>query len=596
MSNGTVITGASPWQQGLLPVGETLSGRHVSALLDEVKARIEEIVDGTRERMNALLRSVIAVSSGLDLDETLRQITEAAIELVDARYGALGVFAEDGTISQFIYVHADETDVTVPVTRNGTRSGEHLRQDDAQIQNGALIEDARRLLLDDLAKNPLSAGFTANGPSTRRFLGVPVLARGEVYGRLVLTEKHQGAGLTADDETVVRALAGAAGIAVDNSRLYQKAHRHRRWLEATAEVTTQLLGGGDADGVLTLIAQHALDLTGADYTLIALPDGAEKPVPNIAILTVAVCVGMGADTIIGKTMPISGSTAGEVFADQIAQNVDALTYDLAEGLGIEFGPALALPLGVGESLAGVLLTVRTPGSLPFDELEMQMVSLFAAQAMLALERAEIQATRRELQALAERDRIAQDLHDHVIQRLFAVGLAMESTQQLAKTPTVSDRLADHVDQVYAVIGEIRSAIFDLQAGTGANFQLRTTLHQVITELTADTDIRTAVRISGPLDALPTDLIPHVLAVVREAVSNAVRHSRAQDLTVTISMNADLIAIDVMDNGIGIPDTIAHSGLHNLDQRASSTGGTCSVHRNDQGGTRLSWSAPLTTGS
>lgn len=587
MTDSSVLPEVTLWQQGIVPVGETLSGRHVSALLTEVQDRIEEIIDGTRERMNALLRSVMAVSSGLDLDETLRQITTAAIELVDARYGALGVFAEDGTISQFIFVQSGEDPAILePLQMGGS--------DVVQVEQATLIESARLLMLDDLAKNPLSAGFTANGPTTRRFLGVPVLARGKVFGRLVLTEKYQGEGLTEDDEIVVHALAGAAGIAVDNSRMYQKAQRHRRWLEATAEVTTQLLAGGDAPEVLNLIARHALDLTGADYTLIALPDDAEKPDPNVAILTVSVCVGMGADSIIGKTMPISGSTAGEVFADQIPQNVGALTYDLAEGLGIEFGPALALPLGVGDSLAGVLLTVRTPGSPPFDELEMQMVSLFAAQAMLALERTEAQATRRELQALAERDRIAQDLHDHVIQRLFAVGLAMESTQHLAKTPTVSDRLADHVDQVYAVIGEIRTAIFDLQSGTGANFQLRTTLNQIISELTTDTDMRTTVRMSGPLDALTNDLVPHVLAVVREAVSNAVRHSHAEELIVTISVNGDTVAIDVTDNGIGIPDTVAQSGLHNLDQRAGAASGTCRVLRIDEGGTRLTWSAPLRT--
>ena len=586
------MLGASLWQQGLLPVGETLSGRRVTDLLGEVQDRIEAIIDGTRERMNALLRSVIAVSAGLDLDETLRQITLAAIELVDARYGALGVFAEDGSIGQFIFVQAGDPPERAAEPLHSVRPKDPPAPAAVPVEGLTLIEDAKRLLLDDLAANPLSAGFTANDPSTRRFLGVPVFARGTVFGRLYLTEKHRAAGLTEDDEIVVRALAGAAGIAIDNSRQYETSRRHRRWLEATAEVTSQLLAGGDAEQVLHLIAGHALDLTGADYTIIALPGDTEKPAPDVAVLTVAVCVGMGADTITGRTMPITGSTGGEVFADQVPRNVAELSYDLAAGLGIEFGPALALPLGAGDALAGVLLAVRTPGSAPFDELEMQMVSLFAGQAMLALERTEIQATRRELQSLAERDRIAQDLHDHVIQQLFATGLAMESTQQLVTTPTVAARLSDHVDQVYAVIADIRSAIFDLQAGPAENSQLRTTLHQVITDLTADTPLRTTVRMSGPLDALPADLVSHVQAVVREAVSNAVRHAHATDLTITISVG-DLVAIDVTDDGIGIPDTVARSGLHHLQQRAETAGGTLTTTRRHDGGTRLVWAAPLT---
>lgn len=578
--------------RGQLALGGSLPGRDVAAVLDGVQDRIEAIIAGTRERMNALMRSVIAVSDGLDLDETLRHITTAAIDLVDARYGALGVLAEDGTINQFIFVQSAELSESSATRAMADSAGTEWTRKELQVPVLSAIEDARRMLLADLEANPLSAGFTDYDSSTRRALGVPVFARGELFGRLYLTEKHLGDGLTEDDEIVVQALAGAAGIAIDNSRLYAKAQRHRRWSEATAEVTSQLLAGGHAEQVVHLIARHALELSSADYALIALPAEPGKPMTDPAVLTVVVCVGMGADTILGKTVPISGSTIGQVFADQIPRNVSSLSYDLAEGLGIEFGPALALPLSMGESLGGVLLAVRAPGRRTFDDLEMQMVALFAAQTMLALERAEIESTKRELQVLAERDRIAQDLHDHVIQRLFAVGLAMESTLESSKNPTVSDRLTDHVDQVYAVIGEIRTAIFDLQIGTGADFQLRTTLHQVITELTADSDMRTAVRMSGPLGALPQDLIPHVVAVVREAVSNAVRHAEAKDLTVTISVNTKLVAVDVTDNGIGIPDTVAQSGLHNLEQRAGAAGGTCSVQRREHGGTRLTWSAPL----
>ena len=201
------------------------------------------------------------------------------------------------------------------------------------------------LLLDDLSMNPESAGFLPNESPTRRFLGVPVWARGEVFGRLYLTEKHSGEGFTEDDEIVVRALAGAAGIAIDNSRLYETARRRRRWLEATAEVTTKLLGGSDTREALHLIARHARELTGADYTLIALPDDVERPVRKVAVLTVAVCVGMGADTITGTTMPIAGSTAGAVFADHVTQNVDGLVVRPDQGPRHRVRPGTGIAIG-----------------------------------------------------------------------------------------------------------------------------------------------------------------------------------------------------------------------------------------------------------
>jgi signal transduction histidine kinase len=584
--NANITPVLSDWRESLPPMGETLSGRRLTELLGEVQDRIEAIVNGTRERMNALLRSVMAVSSGLDLDLTLRQITQAAIELVDAQYGALGVLAEDGSLNQFIFVDNQESGTISPAPLFAAgRLGPSGRDE------SVLIGEAKRLMMEDLADNPFSAGFRPDESSTRRFLGVPVFARGKVFGRLYLTEKRLGEGLTEDDEIAVRALAGAAGIAVENSRLYETGLRHRRWLEATAQVTGVLLGGGSTGDGLELIAKHAQDLAGADYTLIALPHDADDSTADSRVLTVQVCVGMGSDSIVGRTIPISGSTTGEVFADRIPQNVPRLMFDLAAGLGIEFGPALALPLGTNDVLAGVLLAVRKPGAAPFDELEMQMVSVFAGQAMLALERTEIQANRHQLQSLAQQDRIAKDLHDQVIQRLFAVGLSMEATSQIAGIRNVTDRLTDHVEQVYEVIAEIRATIFDLHSVKPAGSQLRTALNQLIIDLTGDSGVETTVKLSGQLDGLPVELIPHLQAVVSEAVSNVVRHAQATDLVVVITVE-DSVVVEVTDNGIGISESAEFSGLNNLRARAIKAGGTFAFGPVDGTGNRLTWTAPV----
>ena len=242
------------------PLVPLLSHTGTPELLTEVQQRTEVIVEGTRERMDALLDAVLAVSSGLDLDATLRQIVHAAMELVDARYGALGVLGADGTLTRFVHAGIDEP------TREligALPTGRGLL--------GVVIEDSKPLRLETLSLHPMSAGFPPHHPPMASFLGAAVRARGEVFGRLYLTEKNTGAPFTDDDEIVVQALAGAAGVAIDNAQLYAQARRRERWLQATAEVTAQLLSGTDTDTALPLIASRAAELTGADWTLIALP-------------------------------------------------------------------------------------------------------------------------------------------------------------------------------------------------------------------------------------------------------------------------------------------------------------------------------------
>lgn len=530
--------------------------------------------------MDGLLGAVLAVSSGLELDETLRQIVRAAVGLVDARYGALGVLGADGMLTEFVHVGIDDA----TRARIGPLPTGHGVL-------GVVLEDTEPLRLAELSEHPASVGFPANHPPMSTFLGASIRARGEVFGRLYLTEKNSGAGFTEDDEVVLRALAGAAGIAVDNARLFEEVRRRQRWLEASGEITTELLGASEPTEALRLIASRALELTGADYTFIAVPHDRELAASEITELRVAVCAGMDPDRVVGRTIPIAGSTLGAVFADQVPRNVAGLGVDFADGLDTEFGPALALPLGTGESISGVLLTVRTAGSAGFDDLRFQVGSSFADQATLALQRAESQSALRELEVLADRERIARDLHDHVIQRLFAIGLGMQGTHRRASSPVVADRLGEHIDQLQEVIHDIRTAIFDLQADPAGTPRLRTRLRDVIAELTDDTSLRTTVRMSGPVSVVSGELAEHVEAVLREAVSNVVRHAHADELVVTISVEDDVV-VDVSDNGVGVPDTVARSGLLNLRQRATESGGAFVVQAREGGGTRLVWTAPL----
>ncbi len=561
-------------------VAGTLSPTLLRDLLGEVQDRTGEIVGSTRERMDALLDAVMAVASGLDLAATLRQIVDAAMDLVDAQYGALGVLGEGGMLSQFVNAGIDAADRELigPLpTGHGVL--------------GVVIEDIKPLRLDDLSLHPMSAGFPPHHPPMKSFLGAAVRARGEVFGRLYLTEKKTGTGFTDDDEIVVHALAGAAGLAIDNARLYEHARRREQWLQATGEVTAELLAATDGDAALQLIAGRARELTRADCTLIVVPEDPEAAAWEISELTVTVAVGAGAELIKGRRIPISGSTAGAVFSDHVPRNVTHLAFGLSAGLGVRFGPAMAMPLGTDESLSGVLLAVRTSASAAFGEDELALASTFADQAALALQRARQQSALQELEVLADRDRIARELHEHVIQRLFVIELALRGTHRLAKSPSVAARVVEHIHQLNEVIGEIRTAVFDLQAESDAAPRLGGALHDIVDEITAETELRTSIVISGCIDVVPAELAQQAQAVLREAVSNAVRHAKATELTVTIAVGVDIV-VDVTDNGIGIPHTVARSGLHNLASRAAASDGTFTVDRPAGGGTRLVWAAPL----
>ncbi|MGP4019280.1 sensor histidine kinase [Saccharopolyspora sp. 5N708] len=546
-------------------------------LLAEVQVRVGEII-GLRDRIDGLLEAVLAISSELELDAALRRIVHTAIDLVDARYGAIGVLGADGSLTQFVFEGIDD-ETRERIGRLPTGHG----------VLGVVIEADKPLRLDDIADHPSSVGFPPHHPPMRSFLGVPIRARQETFGRLYLAEKRGGGEFTEDDEVVLQALAGAAGISVDNARLFEEVRRRERWLDATSEITAELLAGTDSIDALQVIAERATELTAADYALIAVPVGDEPS--DVSELVITVSAGADVDDLVSRTIPVEGSTAGQVFRERVPRNVVKLAFDVTEGIDVAFGPALAVPMRANETISGVVLAVRAVGSAEFDDNELQVVSSFADQAALALQRAEAQAARRELDVLADRDRIARDLHDHVIQRLFAIGMAMQGTQRREKSNALADRLTEHIDQLHEVIQDLRASIFDLQATSENAVRFRARVQRVITDLVGDNPIRITVRMAGPLDVLVPKLAEHAEAVVLEAVSNTVRHAQASELSVTISLDGNL-TIDVTDNGVGIPDAVAHSGLRNLAERAAQVGGRCTVERLPTGGTRLLWTAPV----
>jgi two-component system, NarL family, sensor histidine kinase DevS len=540
----------------------------------EVQDRVEQIVEG-RDRLDGLLDAMLVVTSGLELDETLRTIVHTAIELVDARYGAVGVRGRDHELVEFIYEGIDE---------EMRETIGHLPEGRGVL--GVLIDSPKPIRLDNISHHAASVGFPPNHPPMRTFLGVPVRIRGEVYGNLYLTEKAGGQPFNEDDEVLVQALAAAAGIAIDNARLYEASRTRQSWIEATRDIGTELLSGTDPVRVFRLVADESRVLSGAATTLVAVPADPELPATETTELVIAATAGIDEPMDV-HAIPVEGTVIGEAFVQRLPGRFDSLTLT---GDATVTGPALVLPLRATGAVAGVLVALRPAGAPPFSSDQLDMMSAFADQAALAWQLASAQRQMRELSILTDRDRIARDLHDHVIQRLFAVGLALQGTIPRARSPEVQQRLTGCVDDLQDVIQEIRTAIFDLHGASSGVTRLRQRLDEAVAQF-ATSEVRTTVQYVGPLSVVDAALADHAEAVVREAVSNAVRHADATSLAVTVSV-ADDLCIEVVDDGRGIPDDVTGSGLTNLHQRAAEASGTFTVEALPGRGTKLRWCAPL----
>lgn len=555
---------------------ETLSQLRLRELLLEVQDRIEQIVEG-RDRLDGLIDAILAITSGLKLDATLRAIVHTAAELVDARYGALGVRGYDHRLVEFVYEGIDEE------TRHLIGS---LPEGRGVL--GALIEEPKPIRLDDISRHPASVGFPLHHPPMRTFLGVPVRIRDEVFGNLYLTEKADGQPFSDDDEVLVQALAAAAGIAVDNARLFEESRTREAWIEATRDIGTQMLAGADPAMVFRLIAEEALTLMAGAATLVAVPLDDEAPACEVDDLVIVEVAGEISPAVKQMTVAVSGTSIGGVFHDRTPRRFDRL--DLAVDGPVEPGPALVLPLRAADTVAGVLVALRSADEQPFSDKQLDMMAAFADQAALAWRLATAQRQMREVEILTDRDRIARDLHDHVILRLFAVGLTLQGAAPRARVPAVRESIYSSIDDLQEIIQEIRSAIFDLHAGPSRATGLRHRLDKVIDQL-AIPALHTTVQYTGPLSVVDTVLANHAEAVLREAVSNAVRHANATSLAINVSVEDD-VRVEVVDDGVGISGDITESGLRNLRQRADDAGGEFTVENMPTGGTLLRWSAPL----
>ena len=493
------------------------------------------------ERLRGLLAANRSVVSELALPGVLRRIVEAARAIAGARYAALGVIGPDGMLEQFIHTGMDAGTVErigqLPTGRGVL---------------GALIEQPAPIRLHAISDDPRSVGFPPGHPPMVGFLGVPLRSRGEVFGNLYLTDRVDGSDFSADDEELVVALAASAGIAIENARLYEESRRRQEWLRASGEITRDLLRPGLGDEVLVRIADAMLRLTDADVVTLDFPEGDQSTEDAAARLVIEVARGVETDDLLGTAYLAGPSLAGTamrerrpVLVDGTGQAQPALTPVIADGIS---GPAMACPLVGEEGVRGAVVAARLVGSRPFSASDLETAEQLALHAAVALELADGRRDEERIAMLEDRHRIARDLHDHVIQRIFATELTLEAVKGRAIDVAVREALGRAVEDLDETIRRIRAAIFELQEPTSSP-DARAVLLEVVTSSSAGLGFEPTLRLEGPVAAvLDPPLLHDVTAVLREALTNVVKHSECSNVDVHVAVTASSVTVEVTDDG------------------------------------------------
>jgi signal transduction histidine kinase len=547
------------------------SGRATAVVTDQ---------DGLR----ALLAANRSIVEELSLPEVLRRVVAAAQAVSGARYAALGVTGPDGLLQEF--VHTGMTAETVARIGDLPRGRGIL---------GALIDTPVPVRRERIADDPLSSGFPPGHPAMTTFLGVPVRSRDVAFGTLYLTDRVDGHPFSAEDEELVLALAATAGIAIENARLYEDARQRQDWLAAAAEISRSLLDPrSDTRVVLQRVADTVARLAGADVAAVVLPTDDDPEG-----LEIAVVAGHEAQGLRSWRYPRAGTLDWMAMEEGAGILLDAVSdqhlhVHLTAAMSV--GPVMALPL-IGEwGPRGVIIVGRVEARPRFSEAELELAGGFAAQAALALELADARADQQRLTVLEDRSRIARDLHDHVIQRLYASGLSLQSALATSRDDRLHGLLTRTAADLGDTIRQIRTSIFALTDDDPGRVGPRTAVLDVVRR--AGAGLRTSPRVSfvGPVDTAVDDaLVGDLTAVVGEAVTNVVRHADADVVEVSVHVVGDRLRVVVSDDGVGLGDEPWGRGLDNLRRRAAEAGGSLTLRPRAGGGLLLEWEVPMTAG-
>ena len=533
-----------------------------------------------QDRKDILLEAGLTLASELSLPIVLQRIVDLAAQVTDARYGALGVIGEGGVLVEFI---------TTGISAKQRRAIGTLPRGRGIL--GLLIQRPKPIRLTNIADHAQSVGFPPNHPPMHSFLGAPVQAMGKVFGNIYLAEKRGGSKFTQEDEESVVILATQAGAAIANATLYEETRQRERWLAALADITAAILAGSDADSLLTGIAEHARDLAGADSATIVTPGSATSE------LVVAAAVGAQAARVRGQPVPASSSISGAVMKSgrtlvTVDASADRDAYQPVVRLG-RVGPAIFVPLRARGRATGTLMVANMTGGRPFDPATVRLVETFALQASVAMEYVRAQADVRRVGLMEERERIAKELHDGIIQSLFAVGMSLQGTALMAGSSETATRVERAVVELDKVIRDLRNYIFGLRPGILADRQLDQALRALGEEVSAS-GLNVAVEVDANLAASLTSRSHEIVQLTREALSNVTRHANARNSVVTLARNGRGASLRIEDDGSGFDTSrdSAGSGLRNMRERAMGLGGKLRILSKPGRGSSLHFTFPV----
>ena len=530
---------------------------------------------GRRDRKDALLEAGLTLASELSLPMVLQRIVDLAVEVTDARYGALGVIGPGDELIDFI---------TTGVSAKQRRAIGELPRGRGIL--GLLIREPRSVRVREIGKHPDSVGFPPNHPPMHSFLGAPVQALGKVYGNIYLTDKRGGRGFSLDDERSLQMLATQAGVAVANASLYQEAMRRERWLEALRQITAGILEGAEPDSLLTSIAEHARELAGADAASILTTTS------NPGRLEVVAAVGAHAQRVRGQSVPAGESISGDVMKSGKPINTDDAAahsrgYQPILRTG-DVGPAIFVPLRIRGRATGTLMVANLKGRPRFDEATIRLVETFADQASIAIEYSRAQIDVRRVGLMEERERIAKELHDGIIQSLFAVGMGLQGTALRAGSPETATRIEDAVEALDRVIRDLRNYIFGLRPGILADRHLDQALRELGQNFQKQSPAEVEVKIDAELAAAVSSRSHQIVQLTREALSNVARHANARHAVVRLVRTGAVAVLTIEDDGVGfnVAGDSTGNGLRNMRERADAMGGSLRVTSKAGKGTKL----------
>ncbi|MHA7155724.1 GAF domain-containing sensor histidine kinase [Arthrobacter sp. TMN-50] len=528
-----------------------------------------------------LLAGFAAIAENQGLQTVLERVVAAACRLVDAKFAALGVIGPDGALSHFITVGLDEDQIA----RIGALPVGHGVL-------GLLISEPKPLRLADLRDHPASFGFPPGHPQMTSFLGVPIRVRDTVFGNLYLTEKNGGGDFTQSDEDLTVALAAAAGVAIENMRLFEAETRRSRWLECGQDAVRALLNTSPDRSLsdVELVAEHARAASGAALVLILTrlePDES---------LYCEVALGLHGDDLRGRLVG-NGSVLRTMtlpFGDTSVLNGHDLHNVLPTHESEAFETALYTRITDRGAHARFLVIARTHDDPPFSPVDQLMAAAFASQISTALELTQMQIQREQDAVFGDRDRIARDLHDLVIQRMFAAGLSIQSLRKHVVGEEPLARIASVTTELDATIGELRDTIYSLQSATHSEAALSSRILALTRQVLDGSEVEPVIHFSGPLDTSVREATAaQVEAILREALSNALQHAHATTIIVSLTAGKQCVNLQIVDNGRGFEQNGRRSGLRNMQQRAEELGGKVAIESSLGQGATIDVTLPLT---